>query len=140
VPSTAGHGAVILRGLRRIVKPQGLAPLLSATESGGLRIDWPTSGRVLGMLLGGYDPSGVLTADDAVSFLQIQVQINGDKNLCTNGASAEFAQFRALCPSSSPELPLDLPVRTNEPWIITVRNVHPSSTLVPEVLFTWREN
>lgn len=136
VPSTAGQP---IRGARRIIKPVGLIAVSPGSDSGALRLNWPQSGRVLHMMLGAYDSSGLISADESSSLLQIQILVNGDKHIITNGESGDFAQFRALCPYSAPWFPLDLPVRVNEPWVITVRNVGGSSTLVPEVLFSWRE-
>lgn len=135
---TSAPARIIPAGTRRIIKPVGLASVAALSDSGSLRLTWPTKGRVLALFVGGYDPADGLTVEEVAARLSLQVQINGDKSLVTNGEAADFASFRSLCPGSAPWFPLDLEVRVNEPWLITVRNAA-GVALTPEVCFAWSE-
>lgn len=133
----APSGVVGPRGAHRIIKPLGLTVIAPNSDTPGLRINWPEDGRVVAFSGCGFDPDAVLTVPESSARLQLQLQLDGGANIISNGEAGDWASLYSLTPASAPWFALDLPVRVNQPWLITLRNLGGQS-VVPELLFAFR--
>lgn len=125
-------------GANWIVKPQNLITMRPGTTSGPLQVQWPIDGMVQGLYLNAWDPSNTSLSFEAYNKLQIQLDRRGETVLVSNGQAGDFASFAALCPQSVPYFPLRYQVKSNEHWLVTLRNVDLSLVqgIVPEVAFS----
>lgn len=127
-------------GANFIVKPQNLGPVARGTVSPQLQVQWPRDGFVTGLYLSGFDPSDATLAFEATAKLQLQLDRRGETLLVSNGQSGDFASFAALCPLSAPYFPLNMRVRGNEHWFVSLRNIDQGlPSLVPDVAFALYE-
>lgn len=124
---------------RRLVKPQGLAPVAAGATTQPLRIEWAESGKVSALWGTAIEPTGALARDTAEAMMQVKLEIDGQHSVVSNGQSGDFASVGALTPKSAPYFPIDLDVKAGTTWLVTFRNVGTSFSLIPELVFAFRE-
>jgi hypothetical protein len=133
-------GAPLLMPAERAIKAPSVGILTASQTVSAVRINWPRSGRVLGLRAFAVDPSGQLSVEDASALVSLQVLIDGETALVSNGESGDYSSCLGLCSGVSPWWLLDLPVHGNRPWLINWRNDSTTVDLRPELLFSFAQS
>jgi hypothetical protein len=126
-----------------IIKVNGLAsvPALTTSPATGLAVDWPASGCVL-WIVGSVN--GATSNDNYVagmSSLGFRIQVQGRTELITQGINgADYLQFASGFPNFGMRMPVSIPVKQGDRWLVYVRNTHASVAFTPDIAFGLAED
>lgn len=131
-------GAPLYTGSERIIRPLSAGLVAAGQTTQGIKLNWPQSGRVVAVRAFAYDPTGTLSVEEASARMALQIQVDADHALITNGESGDFAPCLSITPPQAPWFQLDIPVLANRPWLISWQCRASEGFLVGDISFAFR--
>lgn len=120
------------------------APIDGGATSAAVQVNFSNRGTVIGMYGIALPADPNMSLDFAQAVTEAKIEIQGASYLTTNGETADFVPFAATFPSGAGYLSLAWPVNSGDRWLVTFRNLAPSSSssgsntyILPKLVFTF---